>query len=443
MAWLGKTTCVSCAGGVLASAGSCILGASGPVGCGICLGISTLLGAGQAKLSRRIRKEKAEPGVEELYSDTFEEASGKFRAAAAAAGAEYTELPVIDDLFIGVAVLAGDSTKLLLHVSGTHGVEGHAGSAIQLGLLGDLHWRAAEGPTVIFVHLLNPYGFRHCRRWNENNVDLNRNNLSEENWGEARLRSVGRSSSSMFDAAEEKASYDRMSSILDPADPTNSDLNFCVQGLLHIFRSRGTAPLRRVVTRGQFHNPTGIFFGGRKVEESHKQLADFFEQERWGSCLKVMMIDVHTGLGSVPGLDYLLCSDSRACRELRPLFAGVYEAERIEDLSTEGCPEDAGQAGGAYRDALRGSAKEHLHIFEGAHTLGFTQEFGTLSSDLVLRALFIENSYFQHRARADASGAAEAAALSRGAFFIETKAWKESVLSRGKSLFEHSLHWFK
>jgi len=33
---------------------------------------------------------------------------------------------------------------------------------------------------MIFVHALNPFGFLHNRRWNENNVDLNRNHLYED-----------------------------------------------------------------------------------------------------------------------------------------------------------------------------------------------------------------------------------------------------------------------
>ena len=32
-----------------------------------------------------------------------------------------------------------------------------------------------KGASVLLVHLVNPYGFKFGRRYNENNVDLNRN----------------------------------------------------------------------------------------------------------------------------------------------------------------------------------------------------------------------------------------------------------------------------
>jgi len=37
-------------------------------------------------------------------------------------------------------------------------------------------------PTIVFVHSLNPFGFKHNRRVNEDNVDLNRNFLTDEEW---------------------------------------------------------------------------------------------------------------------------------------------------------------------------------------------------------------------------------------------------------------------
>ena len=60
----------------------------------------------------------------------------------------------------------------------THGVEGFCGSGCQVGLLHDDEFVAAvraSGVAVVFVHALNPYGFSHLRRTNEDNVDLNRN----------------------------------------------------------------------------------------------------------------------------------------------------------------------------------------------------------------------------------------------------------------------------
>ena len=92
----------------------------------------------------------------------------------------------------------------VIHCSGTHGIEGYLGSAIQLRFLHELFLQQEKRlrtnnvhapPTkntpvkkVLLIHAINPYGMRHHRRTNENNVDLNRNVLSEEMWKMIRAR---------------------------------------------------------------------------------------------------------------------------------------------------------------------------------------------------------------------------------------------------------------
>jgi hypothetical protein len=88
------------------------------------------------------------------------------------------------------AIFRGDPEKVMLHISGTHGPEGFAGSAIQAAILDQLAAKPlGEGaPTVVLVHALNPYGFANNRRVNEENIDLNRNYLTDEEFEAARAR---------------------------------------------------------------------------------------------------------------------------------------------------------------------------------------------------------------------------------------------------------------
>lgn len=62
---------------------------------------------------------------------------------------------------------------------GTHGVEAFTGSAIQIEFLREYAVKGGseKDPTMIFVHPMNPFGMKHLRRTNENNVDLNRNGV--------------------------------------------------------------------------------------------------------------------------------------------------------------------------------------------------------------------------------------------------------------------------
>ncbi len=61
---------------------------------------------------------------------------------------------------------------------GLHGVGGFPGSAIQLQFLNELP-EVRRGGAIVLGHILNPYGMAWIRRFNENNVDLNRNFLAE------------------------------------------------------------------------------------------------------------------------------------------------------------------------------------------------------------------------------------------------------------------------
>ena len=88
--------------------------------------------------------------------------------------------PLGEELAIDIAWLgAGRPRRVLLHSSGLHGVEGFAGSAIQLQLLDELP-RLPEDGAVLIAHVLNPYGMAWLRRVNEHNVDLNRNFLAPD-----------------------------------------------------------------------------------------------------------------------------------------------------------------------------------------------------------------------------------------------------------------------
>ena len=76
-----------------------------------------------------------------------------------------------------VAVLgAPDAPTQLLVISGTHGVEGFAGSMCQTAWLRD-GVDIPDGLGIVLIHAINPYGFAWVRRVNEDNVDLNRNGI--------------------------------------------------------------------------------------------------------------------------------------------------------------------------------------------------------------------------------------------------------------------------
>ena len=122
--------------------------------------------------------------IKDYFSSSYAEARAKFVDAARNGGAEVASYrlpdylgPAGENLAVEVACMRVASARnLLLVISGTHGVEGFAGSGCQVGFFDDqLYESLPPHAGAIVIHALNPYGFAWLRRVNENNVDLNRN----------------------------------------------------------------------------------------------------------------------------------------------------------------------------------------------------------------------------------------------------------------------------
>ena len=98
------------------------------------------------------------------FSKSYSDAKRLFLNKAQDVGAKLFHLPLKaigtnnKQLSIDIAWLGNPSPKkVLIHSSGLHGVEGFAGSAIQIALLNRLPEIGSDG-AIILVHIINPYG---------------------------------------------------------------------------------------------------------------------------------------------------------------------------------------------------------------------------------------------------------------------------------------------
>ena len=123
------------------------------------------------------------------YSADYFSARQRFLAASTRLGLEHHALqihapsPNSEPLTIDITVAgAAKPTSALVLSSGVHGVEGLFGSAVQSAFLEQLApaWQPPPGAAVVLIHAINPFGFAWRRRFNEDNVDLNRNFLLAE-----------------------------------------------------------------------------------------------------------------------------------------------------------------------------------------------------------------------------------------------------------------------
>jgi hypothetical protein len=224
----------------------------------------------------------------ELPTD-FTTARTRFLTAAEEAGAHVRHLehplpgPQGDPLATDVARLGNpDAPARLLVVSGTHGVEGFAGSACQEAMLaGGIPAAAAFEAgdlAVVLVHAINPYGFAWVRRVNEDNVDLNRNCVDFRR------------------PLPENTGYDELADALVPDRWDEATQERTAGILLGYAEEHGFDALQAAVSMGQYKHPNGVYFGGTRPVWSRRALEEIARHDCAGAA-RVALLDLHTGLG--------------------------------------------------------------------------------------------------------------------------------------------------
>lgn len=350
------------------------------------------------------------PQLTDAFSASYHEARERFRRQARALGWSL-ERHALDDadrdgegLSIDWAATgADDPERTLLLSSGLHGVEGFFGSALQLAALESIfpEWEPAPGLRVVCVHALNPYGFAELRRFDEQNIDPNRNfKLPHEEYAGCRKE------------------YRRLNAWLNPPSPPAAIDLFRLQACLVVLRY-GLPALRQAIAGGQHEFPQGLFFGGHgpsMVFQNYQAL-----WARWTrNAPRVLHLDIHTGLGRSG--EYKLLLDTEIDSDEMQWLSAAFGREQLADC---GGGEVAYQSVGSLGHWCRAiSAGQYLYL---------CAEFGTFGPLTVLGALRAENRAHHF---ADPSSPAFRRAKDRllTAFCPRSPAWREKALRNGLTL---------
>ena len=335
-------------------------------------------------------------------STSYVDARTAFLDAAAAAGARIESFPHPmrglqgEELFVDVAEIgAADADDVIVIVSGTHGVEGYCGSALQTAHLRGLDAAQWSGPTLVFVHALNPYGFSWVRRVNEDNVDLNRNFVD---WSQP---------------LPVNAEYAELADLLVPSSWSAEEQERTLLGLLAKLEEVGLDRLQTIISGGQFDHPTGVFHGGTGPTWSHRWLRSFTGQ-RLADVRRVAIVDLHTGLGPW-GHGELISSEASGSEAFRRQAEWWHDVKAFDD-SVSAVLEG---------DWLAVAAGFAPH----AEVTGITIEYGTVDPITVLQSLRADAVLHAH---GDPS-APEAEAIRnqvRAAFLDDDPAWLEACWPR-------------
>jgi hypothetical protein len=347
--------------------------------------------------------------VRAAFAASYAEARDKFHDAArarslpverhvhpAARGAQGEELST------DVALLGDPAAAcLLVLTSGMHGVEGFAGSAFQVAFLQDEIAHSAmarSGVAVLLHHAVNPYGFSHLRRTNEDNVDLNRN-----------FRNFG-------DAPVPNAEYASVHRIFVPDEwppgPENAAaVGACVGRL-------GLAGLQAIITRGQSEFADGLFFAGRAPAWSNTVLHDVLRRHG-GHRSRVGWIDFHTGLGPWGHGEKIYSGPDD------PVAVARAKAWYGIDVTTvyDGTSTSAALSGVSYHAALASCP--------GAEFTGMALEFGTRPRHEVLDALRAEQWLANHPDVGEPRRSSIKRQM-REAFYDDSEAWQAMAYGQAR-----------
>lgn len=368
---------------------------------------------------------------------SYAQSRAQFLAAAQAADTDITALrngdyrgPDGETLETHMVWLGkADAPNVFLAVSGMHGLEGPAGSAVQSAWLRRVSQAGLPEDTAIcLVHALNAWGFAHRARGTENNVDLNRNFLCSfekplpANPYYNHIRDVVRVPSlGPEDIARMSAEYERLVETLGPAR------------------------LSIAVNSGQYEDAEGLAFGGSTEEFGHRLMRDHV-LPRLSHARRIAFIDWHTGVGAFGEVAFL--PSGKPGTRAYAHCAAMWGARRIEDWRRS-----TAEAAIAADEALIGESTDRsgqlrhwlARALPTCDVAGAVIEFGTERAGdidkLVLTTLYERWLRFVDRGARTDPKHAWALGLHSELFIPESPDWQAMVLREGPQLMDQAIGW--
>lgn len=230
--------------------------------------------------------------IQFLFPETYEASRERFRGNLPTFQSMWPKAKLLQHKLAGEEDLTIDwiyseplegNQKVFILTTGEHGVEGYVGSAMmQLFIEKYMPQLDPRTTGILLVHAINPWGMKHHRRGNRDNIDLNRTflyNLDHD---------------SNFNPE-----YNKIARFLNPSTQIKNllldDIGYTLQLFWHIAHM-GMKNFRYALLLGQYRNPTGLYYGGRKRPEETQILMDLYKQ-MMNSYDQILHLDMHTGYG--------------------------------------------------------------------------------------------------------------------------------------------------
>jgi len=322
------------------------------------------------------------------------------------------------------------SKKLHILISGTHGVEGYAGSALQFQTLQNLLDKSQnlsekdtseqdiseqdiseqdiseQDISYLLIHSLNPYGYKNNRRFTKNNVDLNRNYLQANEFN---------------DTSYPEEIFTLISTFL-------YSFQFVFLFFCTLFKF-GYTKSREYIVKGQYSYKNGLFYGGEKREQNIDVLEKILSIVDYNHFTDIYIFDIHTGLGKYGNLSVMVTQD-----ETFQSFkdAPLNSTTKMVNMCIDSMYKESK---GSIIDGIRNyivsknikiDSKNSKERNTKPNIYPIILEYGTYSNLQIFARLLLENYYYSITNN-NSKWANESIKL-KSMFYIENEDWKNLVV---------------
>ena len=346
----------------------------------------------------------------DFFSRDYADARKRFTGAAKAAGiAPVRHLnpngkgPNGEELSTEVVRFGPAPAENVIFVSsGTHGVEGFCGSGAQVGMLANgLYKELPKNTALVLIHGINPHGFAHERRVNEDNVDLNRNFRDHKT------------------PPPHNAPYAEIHDLLTPAEWDGPSRKKADEAIAAYIDKRGLKTFQAAVSTGQWEFADGLFYGGKAPVWSNQTWRKLIREHASGA-RRIAHLDFHTGLGDYGDCEVILGPNNAKKDDLvraRAWWGRVASTSDGDSISAD------------VQGVNPGALAEEV---PGAEVTAVALEYGVVPVMDTLNALRADNWLYSRGGGDTASPLGKKIkAEIRGAFYGETDDWKERIYAKG------------
>ena len=311
------------------------------------------------------------------------------------------------DLFCDVVFLSQSPqpSNVLVLISGTHGIEGFTGSAVQIDSLPLLNTLLKTQPDlgIVLIHALNPWGFAWLRRCDHEGIDLNRNFID------------------FSQPLPENNDYKALQTKLNHTKWQNkSDLS-------ELWTGEDFPSFVAKITQGQYSDAKGLYYGGQQPSWSQRLLNKVCVHKFITQAKHLSVIDVHTGLGPY--------GYGEVINDHTPNTKGFEWAKQL--YGHNGCAALLGESCSAPKLGL---LDYYWHKVIGDRGCFITLEYGTYAVESLISELIKEQIYHNGLAPNQPRDLNAEAVVNLKTFFYPYEiSWQQQVLFRARQIISLAL----